>query len=117
MIDNRGHAHSKRLIWRHRLSPTDPGDAARAAYRPAEAVVFTAGFFAAHSVASGWVSAGATSNRAQASALYLMAYYLGSSAVGAGAGVAYQHGGWLMLAAVVAVLFILGLIAAAGVER
>jgi YNFM family putative membrane transporter len=80
-------------------------------------IIFTTGFFGAHSVASGWVSAGATHNRAQASALYLMAYYLGSSAVGAGAGLAYQQWGWLALVAVIAALFGLALIAAVGVKR
>lgn len=69
-------------------------------------VVFTAGFFAAHSVASGWVSARAPRNRAQAAAMYLMAYYIGSSALGASIGLAYQHAGWGATAAVIAALFI-----------
>jgi len=44
-------------------------------------VMMTAGFFAAHSVASGWVGARAPVAPAQASALYLCLYYVGSSVV------------------------------------
>ncbi|CAM5348621.1 hypothetical protein SCYAM73S_01560 [Streptomyces cyaneofuscatus] len=43
-------------------------------------VLITAGFFAGHAVASSSVSRTATTGRAQASALYQSAYYLGSSA-------------------------------------
>ena len=41
--------------------------------------VFTGGFFAAHTVASGWVGAVAHRDRAEASSLYLFSYYLGAS--------------------------------------
>ncbi|MRH89543.1 MFS transporter [Nocardia sp. SYP-A9097] len=73
----------------------------------------TAGFFAVHAVASGWVGAAATGNRAAASALYLCAYYLGSSIAGGVGGLAYGHFGWTGLAAYVAVLVVLagGLVA------
>jgi predicted MFS family arabinose efflux permease len=57
-------------------------------------LVFTAGFFAAHSVASGWVGLRSRTARAQASALYLFAYYLGSSIGGSAGGLAFEHGGW-----------------------
>src|SRR5262249_35066142 len=43
--------------------------------------VLTLGFFGGHSVASGWVVAQAQTDKAQASSLYLFAYYLGSSIV------------------------------------
>lgn len=56
--------------------------------------LFTAGFFAAHTVASGWVGAAAKRDRAVASAMYLFAYYLGGSVVGAFGGVVYNVGGW-----------------------
>ncbi|WP_425550767.1 MFS transporter [Actinoallomurus liliacearum] len=56
--------------------------------------VFTAGFFAAHSVASGWVGRRAAGGKAQASALYLFAYYAGSSIGGSAGGLAYEHGRW-----------------------
>ena len=45
-------------------------------------LLFTACFFAAHSVASGWVGVVATSNRAEASSMYFFCYYMGSSIVG-----------------------------------
>ena len=45
-------------------------------------LLFTACFFAAHSVASGWVGVVATANRAEASSMYLFSYYMGSSIVG-----------------------------------
>ena len=41
--------------------------------------VLTFGFFGAHSIASGWVGQRALAARAQASALYLLCYYLGST--------------------------------------
>ncbi|WP_394375951.1 MFS transporter [Stutzerimonas frequens] len=69
--------------------------------------VFTLGFFAAHAVASGQVGAHARSARAQASALYLCAYYLGSSVVGYGAGYVWDHAGWLQLMALLAALFVI----------
>lgn len=56
--------------------------------------VFTGGFFAAHTVASGWVGAVAHRDRAEASALYLFSYYLGGSVAGALGGVVYGVGGW-----------------------
>ena len=57
-------------------------------------VVLTAGFFAAHSVASGWVGGQAKVAPAQASALYLCLYYIGSSVAGSAGGVFWTHGGW-----------------------
>lgn len=61
-------------------------------------LLFTGGFFAAHSTASGWVSRIATRNRAGASSLYLFCYYLGSALVGEFGGLAYHRGGWSALA-------------------
>lgn len=58
-------------------------------------VVFTGGFFAAHSVASGWVGFLASpSARGQASAMYQFAYYGGSSVGGVLGGMAYAQWGW-----------------------
>jgi YNFM family putative membrane transporter len=57
-------------------------------------LVFTAGFFGAHAVASGWVSRRAVTARAQASALYLLSYYAGSSVLGAATGIVFADGGW-----------------------
>ncbi|MEU9289657.1 MFS transporter [Streptomyces sp. NPDC048275] len=57
-------------------------------------VLITAGFFAGHAVASSSVSHTATQGRAQASALYQSAYYIGSSAGSTLGAVAFHAGGW-----------------------
>jgi YNFM family putative membrane transporter len=67
----------------------------------------TLGFFAAHAVASGQVGQRARGAKAQASALYLCAYYLGSSVLGYVAGWVWEHAGWLPLLALLAGLFLL----------
>jgi YNFM family putative membrane transporter len=57
----------------------------------------TAGFFAGHSVASSWVGRRGSNHpgsAAQASALYLLAYYGGSSLGGIAAGAAWSGGQW-----------------------
>ncbi|MFE7037401.1 MFS transporter [Streptomyces sp. NPDC057621] len=71
-------------------------------------VLITAGFFAGHAVASSSVSHTAKQGRAQASALYQSAYYLGSSAGGTLGAIAYHSGGWAGTVA-------LGLLAVVGV--
>lgn len=57
-------------------------------------VLITAGFFAGHAVASSAVSKTATQGRAQASALYQSAYYVGSSVGSTAGAVAFHAGGW-----------------------
>ncbi|WP_223627926.1 MFS transporter [Microbacterium sp. EST19A] len=67
-------------------------------------LLFTAGFFGAHAVASGWtpVAAGPAS-RAQASSLYYFAYYAGSSLFGWALGLVFGGASWgWFVAAVVA---------------
>ena len=71
-------------------------------------VVFTFGFFATHSVASSWVSALGTGRRGQAAAMYLLSYYLGSSAFGALIGLGFQAGGWPVAAGSIAALYAVG---------
>ncbi|MFG3495229.1 MFS transporter [Streptomyces sp. NPDC047928] len=71
-------------------------------------VLITAGFFAGHAVASSAVSRTAKTGRAQASALYQSAYYLGSSVGGTLGAVAFHAGGW-------AGTVLLGLVAVLGV--
>lgn len=56
--------------------------------------IFTFGFFGAHSIASGGVSFRAKKDKAQASSLYLFAYYFGSSAGGTTGGVFWHYYGW-----------------------
>ncbi|CAL9442549.1 Inner membrane transport protein YnfM [Streptomyces sp. enrichment culture] len=57
-------------------------------------VLITAGFFAGHAVASSAVGKAATHGRAQASALYQSAYYVGSSAGSTVGAVAFHAQGW-----------------------
>jgi len=67
-------------------------------------VVFTGGFFAAHSIGSGWTGAIASTGRAQAASLYNLAYYLGSSLLGWAGGLVFQAWGWGALAGAVMAL-------------
>ena len=77
--------------------------------------VMTAGFFAVHGVASGWVPVRAHAGgvaSAQAASLYLFAYYLGSSVFGNLAGHAWTVGGWpAVVALALALLLISALLA------
>jgi YNFM family putative membrane transporter len=57
-------------------------------------LVLTFAFFSAHATASAWVGARAVSGRAQAMALYTLAYYLGSSLFGWLGGLVYDTAGW-----------------------
>ncbi|WP_301146451.1 MFS transporter [Mycobacterium simiae] len=79
--------------------------------------VFAGGFFAAYTVASGWVGAVAERDRAEASALYLFSYYLGGSAAGAFGGLAYGAGGWPDTVWFVAVLLILAVLIVVSLVR
>lgn len=65
-------------------------------------VVMTGGFFAAHSVASGWAGARAVTARAQSTGLYNLSYYAGSSLLGWAGGLAYEAVGWVGVVAFVA---------------
>jgi len=56
--------------------------------------VVTAGFFMAHSVASGWVGRIAEGGKSHATSLYLLSYYLGSAVIGSAAGWFWETEGW-----------------------
>lgn len=66
--------------------------------------VFTFGFFAAHATASGWVGVVATRNRAQAAAMYLLSYYIGSAVISTLGGLAWTWGNWAAVLALVGCL-------------
>ncbi|MEI7055096.1 MFS transporter [Nocardioides sp. CCNWLW239] len=68
--------------------------------------VLTTGFFGAHGVASGWVGARAKVGKAQASALYNLFYYGGSSLFGWLLGYAYVVGWWGVVTAVLVLALI-----------
>lgn len=56
--------------------------------------LITWGFFGLHSIASSWVGLRAPTGRAQATALYLFSYYVGSSTVGSAGGWFFSRWGW-----------------------
>jgi YNFM family putative membrane transporter len=76
--------------------------------------VVTFGFFGGHSVASSWVGLRATHAKAQAAALYLFFYYLGSSLVGSTGGLFWDRWRWPGVAAFVAVLSVTSFVVALG---
>ena len=65
-------------------------------------LLFTAGFFGAHAVASGWTPVAVDpASRAQASSLYYFAYYAGSSLFGWMLGLVFGSASWGWFVAVV----------------
>jgi YNFM family putative membrane transporter len=75
-------------------------------------VAVTFGFFGGHSIASSWVGRRAGAAKAQASSMYLFAYYMGSSIAGAGGGLFYAERGWNGVAAFVGAMSAAGLLVA-----
>jgi MFS transporter, YNFM family, putative membrane transport protein len=70
--------------------------------------IFTFGFFASHSIASSWVGEHATQNKAQASSLYLLFYYLGSSLLGSFGGYFWIHFQWHGIISLILFLLVIG---------
>lgn len=60
-------------------------------------LIFTASFFAAHSTASAWVAQVAAENKVEASSLYILSYYVGSSVIGAVSGFFFSQGWWVLV--------------------
>ncbi|MCX3307859.1 MFS transporter [Pantoea vagans] len=75
-------------------------------------MLFTAGFFAAHAVASGWIGPRARRARGQASSLYLFSYYVGSSVAGTLGGLFWHNFGWSGITLFISVMLILALLVA-----
>jgi YNFM family putative membrane transporter len=78
---------------------------------------FTFGFFGAHSVASAWVGQRAVEDKAQASSLYLLFYYAGSSIVGSVGGLFWTPYGWPGVISMVVVLLLSSLLLAGILPR
>lgn len=58
-------------------------------------ILFASGFFAGHSIASGWIGIiSQPHSKAYASSLYLLFYYTGSSLIGWSGGLFLTHFGW-----------------------
>jgi MFS transporter, YNFM family, putative membrane transport protein len=70
--------------------------------------MITAGFFAAHGVASGWAASAGQRHQAaaQAPAFYLLAYYLGSSVFGVLGANLWESGRWPAVAVMAGVLLL-----------
>ncbi|MCL6325729.1 MFS transporter [Pectobacterium polaris] len=73
-------------------------------------MLFTAGFFAAHSVASSWIGQRARRAKGQASSVYLFSYYLGSSLAGTLGGFFWHSFGWIGITAFLSALLLLALV-------
>jgi len=77
----------------------------------------TFGFFGAHSVASTWVGLRARRAKAQAAAIYLFFYYMGSSVAGAVGGLFWEKARWPGVAGFVAATLITALAIATVARR
>ena len=73
-------------------------------------MLFTAGFFAAHSVASSWIGQRARRAKGQASSMYLFSYYLGSSLAGTLGGFFWHSFGWMGITTFLSALLLLVLV-------
>ncbi len=71
--------------------------------------IFTFGFFGAHATASGWVSRRARTAKAQASALYLFSFYMGSSLLAPLAGLLWPGYRWAGVSAAAVLLLLAAL--------
>ena len=74
--------------------------------------LLSAGFFSAHTIASSWVGLRADGAKAQASSLYLLAYYVGSSIAGWLGGRLWESFAWNGVAGFVALLLTTALVIA-----
>jgi MFS transporter, YNFM family, putative membrane transport protein len=72
-------------------------------------LMFTFGFFGAHSVASSWIGRRAIKAKGQASSLYLFCYYAGSSVAGTAGGVFWHYAGWNGIGVFIGVLLLAAL--------
>lgn len=81
-------------------------------------VLFTAGFFGAHAIASGWTPVAAEpTSRAQASSLYYFAYYAGSSLFGWLLGLVFGGASWGWFVAVIVTMCVGAAVAAVSALR
>ena len=74
-------------------------------------LLFTTAYFSAHSIASGWVGPMATSGITQATSLYTLVYYAGSSLFGWLGGLAFAAG-WTGTASMVITIVLIAFVAA-----
>jgi YNFM family putative membrane transporter len=82
---------------------------------PVGLVIFTAGFFGAHAVATAWIAAPVSHSRGLVAGQYLTAYYLGSSVLGALVGLPFESFGWAGVVLVVTGVYVLVGVVALGI--
>ncbi|KAA0949069.1 MULTISPECIES: MFS transporter [unclassified Pseudomonas] len=75
-------------------------------------LMFTFGFFGAHSVASSWIGRRALKAKGQASSLYLFSYYAGSSIAGTAGGIFWHYAGWSGIGGFITSLLVIALLVA-----
>ncbi|AEW44573.1 putative transport protein, major facilitator superfamily (MFS) of permeases [Serratia symbiotica str. 'Cinara cedri'] len=80
-------------------------------------VLFSTGFFAAHSVASSWVSMRAQRAKGQASSFYLSCYYIGSSFAGTIGGIFWHDYGWYGVIIFISIMLLIALSVAHYLKR
>ena len=76
------------------------------------AAILTFGFFGSHSVASSWVGKCGATDKAQASSLYLLFYYLGASVIGAMGGKFLSWYAWNGVAFLISISLVVALLLA-----
>lgn len=72
--------------------------------------VFTYGFFGVHSNACAWAPQSCKNDKAQVSALYMLFYYAGASALGTVGGVFLTEYGWLGIVVFESIILIVGFV-------
>ncbi|UUZ83832.1 MFS transporter [Paenibacillus sp. P26] len=72
--------------------------------------IFTFGFFGDHSTASSWVGDRAAAGKAQASSLYLLFYYVGSSLGGSAGGLFWSRYEWAGIVGMISVMLLLAMV-------
>lgn len=80
-------------------------------------ILLTIGFFGTHAIASGWVGKLAASAKGHSASLYLLAYYMGSSIIGAVGGWFWSTGGWIAVVGFTSAILALALAAAVRVGQ
>ncbi|WP_343128184.1 MFS transporter [Buchnera aphidicola (Takecallis taiwana)] len=71
-------------------------------------MMFSSGFFSAHSVASSWIGYRSKIAKGQASSLYLCCYYLGSSILGTFGGIFWSFGNWVGISIFIITILLIG---------
>ncbi|QCI26177.1 MFS transporter [Buchnera aphidicola] len=72
-------------------------------------MLFSSGFFAAHSISSSWIGYRSKIAKGQASSLYLCCYYLGSSILGTFGGIFWSIGNWVGISIFIVMILLFGM--------